>query len=61
MKGSFQLGSVAGIKVFIHWTFAILIAYIVFSDYLRGYGAEQMGWSLLFVLAINRPSPVKRY
>jgi len=52
MKGSLKIGSIAGIKLFIHWTFAILIAYLVYSNYRRGYDAAQIGWSVLFVLSI---------
>ena len=52
MKGSFKLGSIAGIGVFIHWTFAILIAYIIFSDYRAGYHTMQIMWTLIFILSI---------
>jgi Zn-dependent protease/predicted transcriptional regulator len=52
MKGSFKLGSIAGISVFIHWTFAILIAYIIFSNYRAGYHAVQIMWTLIFILSI---------
>lgn len=52
MKGSFKIGSIAGINLFIHWTFAILIAYIIFSSYRAGQNAQQILWSVLFVLSI---------
>lgn len=52
MKGSLRIASIAGIKIFIHWTFLILIAYIIYSNYRRGYNAEQIGWSVLFVFSI---------
>ena len=52
MKGSFKLGNIAGIGVFIHWTFSILIAYIIFSSYRAGQNAEQIIWMLIFVLSI---------
>ena len=52
MKGSFKLGNIAGIGVFIHWTFSILIAYIIFSSYRAGQNAEQIIWMLVFVLSI---------
>ena len=52
MKGSFKLGNIAGIGVFVHWTFSILIAYIIFSSYRAGQNAEQIIWMLVFVLSI---------
>lgn len=52
MKGSFKLGNIAGIGVFIHWTFSILIAYIIFSNYRAGHDAERIGWMVLFVCSI---------
>jgi len=52
MRGSFKLGKVAGIGVFVHWTFAILIAYIIFNNYRLGYNANQMIWSLIFIISI---------
>jgi Zn-dependent protease len=52
MKGSFKLGNIAGIGVFIHWTFSLLIAYIIFSNYRAGHDSEGIGWMILFVLSI---------
>jgi Zn-dependent protease/predicted transcriptional regulator len=52
MKGSFKLGNITGIGVFIHWTFSILIAYIIFSSYHAGHDTGRIGWIILFVLSI---------
>ncbi|MDH4090900.1 MAG: site-2 protease family protein [Cyclobacteriaceae bacterium] len=52
MKGSFKLGNIAGIGIFIHWTFSILIAFIIFSNYRQGQSAIQILWSVLFVISI---------
>ncbi|SEA98442.1 Zn-dependent protease (includes SpoIVFB) [Flavobacterium gillisiae] len=52
MKGTFKLAKVAGIGVFIHWTFSLLIAFIIFTNYRTGYNAIQILWSLVFVLSI---------
>jgi Zn-dependent protease len=52
MKGSFKLGSVAGIGVFIHWTFTILIAFIIYFNFRSGYNATQAIWSVLFIVSI---------
>jgi hypothetical protein len=39
MKGTFKLGKVAGIDLFIHWTFSLLIVFIVYINYRTGYNA----------------------
>jgi len=52
MKYSLQLGTIFGIKVQIHWTFLILLGWIVFSNMRAGSGAEQTMWSVLFILTI---------
>lgn len=52
MKYSLSLGRIAGIQVFVHWTFAILIAWTIYSDARAGLGVIEMIWSVAFVLAI---------
>lgn len=52
MKYSLQLGKIFGIKVQIHWTFLILLGWIVFSNIRADSGAEQTLWSVLFILTI---------
>jgi Zn-dependent protease len=52
MKGTFKLGKVAGIDLFIHWTFSLLIVFIVYVNYRTGYNAIQILWSVVFVLCI---------
>jgi Zn-dependent protease len=51
MKGTFKLGKVAGIDLFIHWTFSLLIVFI-YINYRTGYNAIQILWSVVFVLCI---------
>lgn len=52
MKGSFKLGKVAGIGIFIHWTFTLLILFIIFINYKSGQNATQIIWSVVFILCI---------
>lgn len=52
MKGSLKLGNIMGIGIFVHWTFVLLIAYIIFSNYRAGNNAEQILWSVIFILSI---------
>lgn len=52
MKYSLSLGKLFGIPVNIHWTFSILIIYIVFRNLASGSDTNQMLWSVLFILAI---------
>ncbi|TRX03456.1 site-2 protease family protein [Flavobacterium gawalongense] len=52
MKGSFKLGKVAGIGIFIHWTFSLLILFIIYINYKSGQNTEQIIWSVAFILCI---------
>ncbi|UQD56497.1 site-2 protease family protein [Flavobacterium sp. K5-23] len=52
MKGSFKLGKIAGIGVFIHWTFSLIIVFIIYINYKTGYNALQIAWSVFFILSI---------
>jgi Zn-dependent protease/CBS domain-containing protein len=52
MKYSLSLGRIAGIKVFVHWTFLILIVWTVYGDIKAGLEVIDMVWSVVFVLAI---------
>ncbi|WP_448518791.1 site-2 protease family protein [Rhodoflexus sp.] len=52
MKYSLSLGKILGIHVQIHWTFLILIGWIVFSNLSAGNSTEQTLWAVLFVLTI---------
>ncbi len=49
---SLNLGKPFGIKVSIHWTFLLLIAWIVFITLRQGLGAVQVLMHILFVLTL---------
>lgn len=52
MKSSLYIGKLARIKIFVHWTFLILIAYIIYSGISDGKSTEAIGWHILFILII---------
>ncbi len=52
MKSKLSLGKIAGISIFIHWTFSLLLAYIIYSGVRVGSGAVDILWSVVFILAI---------
>lgn len=52
MKSSLQLGKVAGIKIKVHWTFSLLLLWVVFVEITRGGNLQSMAWSLAFVMLL---------
>lgn len=52
MSASLQLGRYAGIRVQIHWTFWLLILFVIFMVYMQDGTIENMFWSTAFILAL---------
>jgi Zn-dependent protease len=52
IKGTFKLRKVAGIDLFMYWTFSLLIVFVIYINYRTGYNAIQILWSVVFVLCI---------
>lgn len=52
MKLSLPLGTYKNIKVFIHWTFSILLLWIIISNYRQGMPTIDIIWIILLVLAL---------
>jgi Zn-dependent protease len=52
MKGNLSLGSVAGIKINVHWTFFLLIIWIVFDQMKRGGDIENILYNVTFILTV---------
>ena len=52
MKWSLSLGRIAGIRILVHWTFVLLLAWIVFSEMGRGSDLQTTLLSVGFVLTI---------
>ncbi len=52
MRGSFKLGQLFGIGVYLHWTFAILIAWVVLVYSFQRAGLADIAEGVLFVVAV---------
>ena len=52
MKYALKLGRPWGIKISIHWTFLLLIAWVVIMDMRRGLNFQQIMLSVLFILTL---------
>lgn len=52
MKGSLKLGTVAGIGIFVHWTFSLLLILIIYLTIGSGGGLNEMLWATLFILSL---------
>lgn len=52
MKRTLSFPKIAGIDVHIHWTFSLLIIWIVYNNMRAGLDTTQMIWSVLFVLSL---------
>jgi Zn-dependent protease/CBS domain-containing protein len=52
MKNSLYIGRIAGIKIYIHWTFPLIILWIILANSGRGMTSMQISWLVLFILAL---------
>jgi Zn-dependent protease len=52
MRWSIRLGNIAGIRLYLHWTFLILLALVFFTDLGRGIGLPGAVQAVLFVLVL---------
>ncbi|MBX3441676.1 MAG: site-2 protease family protein [Planctomyces sp.] len=52
MRWAFKLGTIAGIQVFVHWTFLIVPAWILLSQLNQGAGAAASIRAVVFILSI---------
>jgi len=52
MRWSQQLGRVAGISIFVHWTFLLLIGWVLLAHFLEGDSLQTAVTGVLFVLAV---------
>ena len=52
MKWSLNLGRVAGIKILVHWTFVLLLGWVVFTEMQRGSDLQTTLLALAFILLV---------
>jgi Zn-dependent protease/predicted transcriptional regulator len=52
MKWSLYIGKAFGIKIFIHWTFLILVFWIIQMQILQKHGLKEILWNIAFVFAV---------
>lgn len=52
MRGTFQIAKLFGIPVLIHWSFALLIAWVIVSGYSSGLDVTGIIWLMLLMLSI---------
>ncbi|MBK6566127.1 MAG: site-2 protease family protein [Saprospiraceae bacterium] len=52
MNYSLQLGKISGIKIQVHWTFILIIGWIVYVNLQAGANPAQLVWAVMFVLTL---------
>jgi Zn-dependent protease len=52
MKGSLKLGRVAGISIEVHWTFSLLLIWVIFLDIQRGGNLSSSVLNIIFILLL---------
>jgi Zn-dependent protease len=52
MKANLNLGSIAGIIIKVHWTFFLLITWIVFDEIKKGGNTESILYNIAFILTV---------
>lgn len=52
MSWSWRIGRIAGIDVYIHATFLILLAWVAYAHFVQRYRWEDAAWGLLFIVAL---------
>lgn len=52
MKGSITLAKIADIPVKVHWTFGLLVFWLIYVAYATGFNFELVAWLALFVAAL---------
>src|ERR1044072_665519 len=51
MRGAYKMLTIRGISLYIHWTFLLLIGWVLIVNTAAGNNVEQLTWSVIFLLA----------
>ena len=51
MKGAFKIAGGRGINIWIHWTFFVLVGWVVLIALRYGSDVRQLAWAIFFILA----------
>jgi Zn-dependent protease len=52
MRGSYKILTIRGISLHVHWTFVLLIGWVLLVNAGAGNDINQISWSVLFLLAV---------
>lgn len=52
MKGAFKIATIKGIRLYVHWTFLLIVGWIMVAGAAQGNNLVQLLWSLLFLLSV---------
>ena len=52
MRGSWKIGTIKGIGIYLHWSFALLVLWLLLSDALAGASAAAAFVNLFFIAAV---------
>ncbi len=52
MKQSLKLGTISRVPVYVHWSFSLIIAYLIYEGWSEGQDAVGIAWMIGFVLVI---------
>jgi Zn-dependent protease len=61
MRGSFKIFTIKGISVYLHYTFLIFVAWLLFLYIITGMQWVQLLWSFLFLIAVFSSVIVHEY